>query len=55
MIIKQNKRQTFCFAVDDNIRFLKELTEKKPESIFIPITSGISLNSRKYEYRLFPF
>ena len=34
MIIKQNKRQIFCFAVDDNIRFFKELTEKKPECIF---------------------
>ena len=24
----------FCFTVDDNIRFLKELTERMPESIF---------------------
>ena len=26
--------KTYCFTVDDNIRFLKELTEQKPESIF---------------------
>lgn len=24
----------FCFTVDDNIRFLKDINEKKPESIF---------------------
>ena len=26
--------KTCCFTVDDNIRFLKELTEQEPESIF---------------------
>lgn len=26
--------KSFCFTVDDNIRFLKEITERKPKSIF---------------------
>lgn len=26
--------KTFCFTIDDNIRFLKEITERKPKSIF---------------------
>ena len=26
--------KTFCFTVDDNIRFLKDLTEQKYTSIF---------------------
>ena len=26
--------KTFCFTVDDNIRFLKEISERKPKSIF---------------------
>ena len=26
--------KTFCYAVDDNIRFLKEISENKPKSIF---------------------
>ncbi len=26
--------KTFCFTIDDNIRFLKEITERKYKSIF---------------------
>ena len=26
--------KTFCFTIDDNIRFFKEITEQKPSSIF---------------------
>ena len=26
--------KTFCFTIDDNIRFLKELTAQKPGSMF---------------------
>lgn len=26
--------KTFCFTIDDNIRFLKELSEEKPNSLF---------------------
>ena len=26
--------KTFCFTIDDNIRFLKEITQEKPNSIF---------------------
>ncbi|MBQ9729058.1 MAG: hypothetical protein IJV85_05620 [Clostridia bacterium] len=29
-----NGKKTFIFTIDDNIRFLKELTENQPESLF---------------------
>jgi len=31
---EENAKKFFCFTVDDNIRFLKEITETKPKSIF---------------------
>lgn len=31
---EKTKKKTFCFTVDDNVRFLKEITERGCESIF---------------------
>lgn len=50
---KKNAAKHFCFTIDDNIRFMKELTENESESIFDhPYTAMLRRLHEKFDLKI---